>query len=155
VTIEAIEVVEVSLRDAVIDVRVDLRCGPGTYVRSLARDLGDRLGVGGHLHALRRTEAAGLRVDDSVTPEELEAAADEGRFTDHLLAVGALLPLPAVVLDADAAWKFVHGSIQSAPPGTPEGRVKVFDASDQLLGVGVAADAMLRPEKVVASELAS
>ena len=47
-----------------VDVAVDLHCGPGTYVRSIARDLGHALGCGGYLLALRRIEAAGLRVED-------------------------------------------------------------------------------------------
>jgi tRNA pseudouridine55 synthase len=155
VTIDSVDVVEIEPRDSVIDVRVDLRCGPGTYVRSVARDLGDRLGCGGHLHALRRTEAAGLLVDDAVTPEELEAAADEGRFADHLLAVGGLIPLPVAMLAAEGAWRFMHGSPPDAPPGTPDGRVKVFDGAERLLGVGLAADGRLQPEKVLPLDPAS
>ena len=94
VTVDAIDLLEVSAGDGWLDVRIDLRCGPGTYVRSIARDLGERLGVGGHLHALRRTEAAGLRVEDGITPERLEALAGEGRMSDAVQPVGALLPLP-------------------------------------------------------------
>src|SRR5688572_8234906 len=67
VTIDSIELLDVSAGDGWLDVRIDLRCGPGTYVRSIARDLGFQLGCGGHLHALRRTEAAGLRVEDGIT----------------------------------------------------------------------------------------
>jgi tRNA pseudouridine55 synthase len=153
VTIDAIALLEVVARDAIVDVRIDLRCGPGTYVRSLARDLGERLGTGGHVRALRRTEAAGLRADDAVTPAELEAAAEDGRFADRLLDVGALLPLPAMALDADATWRFMHGSAQAIAPDVPDGRVKVFDAAEgRLLGIGLASRAFLRPEKVLPVE---
>ncbi len=153
VTIDSIAVIRVEAHEAVVDVNVDLRCGPGTYVRSLARDLGDRLGCGGHLQALRRTEAAGLRIDDAVTPADLEKAADAGRLGELLIPVGSLLPLPIVVLDDGAAWRFAHGSSQEAEPGTPEGRLKVFDAAERLLGIGIASDGRLRPEKVIPSEI--
>ena len=126
-----------SAHDAVVDVGIDLRCGPGTYVRSLARDVGDRLGCGGHLRALRRTEAAGLRIGDAVTPEDLQRAADAGTLAERILSVGELLPLPAVALDPQAAWRFVHGSAQDAPAGANEGRVKVLGADARLLGIGL------------------
>ena len=133
-----------------VDVRVDLRCGPGTYVRSLARDLGDVLGCGGYLAALRRTEAAGLSVADAVTPERLEALAGEGRLSDALLPVGSLLPLPRIALDRSGADAFVHGSPQpfTAPA---EGRAAVFEG-ERLLGIGVIGDGVLRPEKVLPPE---
>jgi len=130
-----------------VDVRVELRCGPGTYVRSLARDLGERLGCGGYLAALRRTEAAGLSVADAVTPERLEALAGEGRLSEALLPVGSLLPLPHVALDRLQVQAFVHGSPQPLPD-VPDGRAAVFEAQS-LLGIGVVADGMLRPEKVL------
>ncbi len=62
VTVDSIELLDLNAGDGWLDVRIDLRCGTGTYIRSIARDLGERLGTGAHLHALRRTEAAGLRV---------------------------------------------------------------------------------------------
>ena len=149
VVIDSIEIAGVERHDTVVDVAIDLRCGPGTYVRSLARDVGDRLGCGGHLQALRRTEAAGLRIGDAVTPESLQEAADADTLAERLLPVGELLPLPAVVLTPQAAWRFVHGSAQDAPAGTDDGRVKVFDPDARLLGVGLAAGGQLRPEKVL------
>ncbi|MGZ8475637.1 MAG: tRNA pseudouridine(55) synthase TruB, partial [Candidatus Limnocylindria bacterium] len=71
VTIHALDVRTVDRGEGWLDVVVDVRCGAGTYVRSIARDLGERLGTGGYLRALRRTEAAGLSVDTAVTPERL------------------------------------------------------------------------------------
>jgi tRNA pseudouridine55 synthase len=151
VTVDAIEVLDVAAGDGWLDVRIDLRCRPGTYVRSIARDLGERLGCGGHLHALRRTEAAGLRVDDAVSPEHLESLAAEGRLAEALEAVGELLPLPRLSLGTDAAWRFVHGSAQAVSDGSP-GRVKVFDEGGALLGVGSLSGSELRPEKVIPTD---
>jgi tRNA pseudouridine55 synthase len=149
VTVDGIDVLSIDRGDGTIDVRIDLRCGPGTYVRSIARDLGERLGTGGHLHALRRTEAAGLSVNDAVTPAELEALVADGRLAEAILPVSDLLPLPRVVLDSDAAWRFVHGSEQ--PVATDSvGRVAVFGVGGgELLGIGQVAAGQLRPDKVL------
>ena len=149
VTVDAIDLVGLDEGDGWLDVSIDLRCGPGTYVRSIARDLGDRLGVGGHLHALRRTEAAGLRVDDARTPEQLEALASDGRLAEALRPVAELIALPSVSLEPDAAWRFAHGSLQRLGDGS-SGRVKVLDERGQLLGIGALDGGQLRPEKVVA-----
>ena len=149
VTVDGIELLDTERGEGTVDVRIDLRCGPGTYVRSIARDLGERLGTGGHLNALRRTEAAGLRVDDAITPAELEVLVADGRLAEAILPVSGLLPLPRVVLDTDAAWRFVHGSEQ--PVATDSvGRVAVFGAgAEELLGIGVVASGQLRPDKVL------
>ena len=148
VTVDAIELRDVTAGDGWLDVRVDLRCGPGTYVRSIARDLGARLGTGGHLHDLRRTEAAGLRVEDALTPERLEAMAAEDRLSDALRPVGELLQLPGLSLGTDAAWRFAHGSAQAVTDGSP-GKVKVFDAAGRLIGIGSLDGGELRPQKVL------
>jgi len=153
VTVDAIDLLGVERVDGRLDVRIDLRCGPGTYVRSIARDLGERLGSGGHLHALRRTEAAGLSVDDGIAPAQLELLAESGRLREAVLPVGDLLPLPRIVLDADPAWRFVHGSEQSVV-SAPAGRVAVFGAAGDLLGVGHVEGGLLRPDKVLPPDVA-
>ena len=154
VTVESLDVLAIEPGEQTTDVRIDLRCGAGTYVRSIGRDLGERLGCGGYLQSLRRTEAAGLHVDDAVSPEHLETLANGGRLADAILPVGDLLPLPRVHLDADAAWRFVHGSELTLRDATPGPRVAVFEGDD-LLGVGSLAGATLRPEKVLPLERAS
>jgi tRNA pseudouridine55 synthase len=149
VTVDSIDVLAVSGGEGWLDVRVDLRCAPGTYVRSIARDLGERLGSGAHLHALRRTEAAGLRAEDALTPEALEALAVDGRLAEALRPVGPLLSLPAMRLDSDAAWRFVHGATTQPIDDGASGRVKVLDEAGKLIGVGSVTGGELRPEKVV------
>jgi len=152
VTVDSIELLGYEEGEAWVDVRVDLRCGPGTYVRSIARDLGDRLGCGGHLVALRRTEAAGLRLDGAHTPDELERLADAGRLRDAILPVGGLLPLPRLALDAEQAVRFRHGSAVRLGGVTPAaGRHAVF-GDEELLGVGSVTGGMLQPEKVLATQ---
>ena len=154
VTIHSLELLAYDRDDDGAELRVDLRCGAGTYVRSLARDLGERLGCGGYLRALRRTEAAGLRVDAAITPERLEALAADGRLGDAILPVGDLLPLPHVILDADAAHAFRIGSAR--PLGdrpAADGRAAVFEGAE-LIGIGSVTSNLLQPEKVLPREAA-
>jgi tRNA pseudouridine55 synthase len=151
VTVESIEVEDISRTNEAVDVTIDLRCGPGTYVRSIARDLGEQLGCGGYLAALRRTEAAGLRVEDAITPGQLESLQAGGRLADALLPVAELLPLPQLRLSEQEADRFRHGSRIPVSDGPPSGRLAVFDARDQLLGIGTVAGGELQPEKVIQS----
>ncbi|HEX9610106.1 MAG TPA: tRNA pseudouridine(55) synthase TruB [Candidatus Limnocylindria bacterium] len=152
VVIEALVVQDVELGEGWLDVRVDVRCGAGTYVRSIARDLGERLATGGYLRALRRTEAAGLSLDGAVTPARLEELAAEGRIDAAIGPVGPLLPLPPVTLDEAAAWRFLHGAPQPlAAAPVDSGRVAVF-IGRRLLGVGSLDGGVLRPEHVVPEE---
>jgi tRNA pseudouridine55 synthase len=150
VTVEAIDLLELTRHDDHLDLRVDVRCGAGTYIRSLARDLGDRLDCGGYLASLRRTEAAGLRAGDAIDPIRLEALAAAGRLAEAIRPVGELLPLPRVELDAPAADAFRHGSARRLADG-PTGRVAVF-SDGVLLGVGTVAGGSLQPEKVLPLE---
>lgn len=152
VTVDAVALLGTEAGDAWLDVRIDLRCGPGTYVRSIARDLGQRLGCAGYLHALRRTEAAGLRVTDAITPQRLEALAEAGRLTEAMLPIAELLPLPRVQLAPAEAERFVHGSaVLLELDRAADGRTAVFGA-DELLGVGTLRGGLLQPDKVLAPQ---
>lgn len=157
VMVHAIEVLSLTAGAGWTDVIIDLRCGPGTYVRSIARDLGEVLGCGGYLRALRRTEAAGLRVREALSPEQLEALAGAGRLGEAVLPIADLLPLPRVQLSAPDATRFRHGSriavaADPASPNEPEGRRAVFDEGNELMGIGSVVGGELRPEKVLAPQ---
>jgi tRNA pseudouridine55 synthase len=148
VSISQIEVLEIQRADEALDVRFDLRCGAGTYVRSLARDLGERLGSGGYLKALRRTEAAGLRVDDARTPQQLEELTATGRLEEALLSPATILTLPRLELAPAAAAQFVHGSALRLPENRGAGRHAVFDG-ERLVGIGTVSAGLLQPNKVL------
>ncbi len=150
VVIERIDLLGWEVLPDAVDLRIDLRCGAGTYVRSLARDLGERLGCGGYLAALRRTEAAGLRAGTAVTPDRLEALAAADRLDEALLPVVDLLPLPRLALTSDEATLFQHGSsLRPRAHGADDGRHAVL-ADDRLLGIGHLEAGVLQPEKVIA-----
>lgn len=148
VTVEAIDILGSERGDQWLDLRCDIRCGAGTYIRSIARDLGDRLACGGHLHALRRTEAAGLRVDDAITPDRLEELDAAGQLARAILPVGPLLRLPELRLDAEAAGRFAHGSAVQMPGAAGQGRHAVF-GEGELIGIGILHDGLLKPRTVI------
>ena len=155
VSVDGIEVIAIVAGDGWTDVAIDLRCGPGTYVRSIARDLGAKLGCGGFLSVLRRTEAAGLRVEDARRPEELEALGEAGRLDEAVLPVADLLPLPRLRLSEPDADRFRHGSRirvfnDDVTAAGAERRRAVFDTGDRLLGIGSVIGGELQPEKVLA-----
>ncbi|HEX5579257.1 MAG TPA: tRNA pseudouridine(55) synthase TruB [Candidatus Limnocylindria bacterium] len=158
VTVQALDLRSITRSALTADVAVDLRCGPGTYVRSIARDLGLALGCGGYLLALRRTEAAGLRVEDGLTPERLEALREEGRLAEALLPVADLLPLPRLHLTDVEAQRFRNGSripLAGETDAGADGRRVVLDSADQLLGLGSVMAGQLQPEKVLARQAPS
>jgi tRNA pseudouridine55 synthase len=89
-----------------------IRCGSGTYIRSLARDIGESLGCGGHLVALRRIESGHFTLDDAVTLEQLDAASKAGTAHALLLPMDrAVANWPEVMLDEAHANKIRHGQV--------------------------------------------
>jgi tRNA pseudouridine55 synthase len=136
VTVHALDVVSCQGGEVVLDVR----CSAGTYVRALARDLGHALGTGGHLAALRRTDAAGFGLAGAVAWDDLTAAA-----ADRVTPLDALLPqFPAVVVGEEGAAAVRHGRdldrrlVTSGFPAPPApARLRVLDEQGRLLALAV------------------
>jgi tRNA pseudouridine55 synthase len=131
--------------------RLQIDCGKGTYVRSLARDLGERLGCGGYVSALRRTRV-GPFVAEQAVPLDADAAIAQARLLSPAMAASGL---PSVVCDETQLSRFARG--QAVPFGTrsgveigPDTTLGVFDAAGQFGGIGrTDSDARLvRPVKV-------
>jgi tRNA pseudouridine55 synthase len=120
----------------------------GTYLRSLARDLGRLLGTGAYLAALRRTGIGPLRVRQALRP-----AWETGcpGIADRVLGLEAIpLRLPTVVLDRDGGRLFSQGRPVPGPPGAVVGTVRALDAAGLLLGVAeVAVGGDLAPRTVL------
>ncbi len=77
VTISSLEIIQIRRLDDRIEVDIEVRCSAGTFIRAIARDCGDGLGVGGHLNSLRRTRIAGFGLDRAVTLEQLKSKSFE------------------------------------------------------------------------------
>jgi tRNA pseudouridine55 synthase len=148
VVIHAIEVEEVASPQA----RVRVVCGKGTYLRSLAADLGTALGCGAAVERLVRTRVGPFALADAVPWAELSdgpAAALAARVRP---AEAALSGWPSLRLDARAAGRFEHGqAAEIVPAGAGAGTlVRVHTAEGRLLGVGeVAPGGRTRPVRVL------
>lgn len=127
------------------DVRLRVRCSSGTYVRSLARDLGELLGVGAHLTELRRTGVGRFSVEDALAIEDLEDAARVARaWIDPLGALGHLL---RVEVDARAVTEIGRG--RTVPvEGALDGEPAAAAHDDTLVAVGEVRHGAFRPRKV-------
>ena len=88
---------------------LDVRCSKGTYIRTLAEDIGRALGCGAHLAGLRRTGSGPLTLDAAVTFEALEALSEAGRDALLLDADALIADCPEVRLDAENAARFLSG----------------------------------------------
>ena len=117
-------------------------CSSGTYVRSLAHDIGEALGCGGHLASLRRVAVGPWLVADGVSAEALANRPQELPPGAFIALSAAVLPFPQVALNPTAADHFTHGQevVVRETDGefTPGGQVAVSDRDGELLGVGQA-----------------
>jgi tRNA pseudouridine55 synthase len=134
---------------------LEVCCGKGMYVRTLAEDVGEALGCGAHLTGLRRTAIGDLTLAKAHTLAELEALAADGSrpdaVNDCLLPVDyLLLSLPAVFLDEAARERFTRGNPVRAEAGQGT-KIRVYGDEGGLLGVGeVKADGRLWPKRLLA-----
>ena len=134
-----------------IDLRVD--CGPGTYVRTLAQDLGQALGCGAYLSALRRTRSEPFGLEQALTPEVCEASAQERALEGRLISPEVALGLPTTRLAPPAlehlgqGREIAPGELQRATPGT---RFSALDSSGRFAGViELRADRRLWPVRML------
>lgn len=135
------------------DLILEIHCSSGTYVRSLAHDLGNAVGCPAHLHALRRTGCGPLSLEGAVDLDTLEASARERRWRSHLRPIADGLPeWPHAVVDAEGALVLAHGHSVDAPSGLrPTGTpVRVTTADGRFVAVATfdPTGRLLRPEKV-------
>ena len=123
---------------------LDIHCSKGTYVRSIAEDLGRALGCGAHVVCLHRTQAGPFFDSDSISLEQLRAERGEGRaetLDHHLLSIDATVQdLAAMTLSADSAYYFRQGNPIMDPQvyriGGEGDMVRVFAENGDFLGVG-------------------
>jgi tRNA pseudouridine55 synthase len=159
VEIEAIEIVAWDPPE----VAVEVRCGPGTYIRALARDVGQALGCGGYLSALRRTASGVFHVSDAVDLETLRAAFATGQVEALLHGIeAAFYDLPVLRLDADQALhlamgQYVEGAAELDHDDLvrahgPDGQFIALAFRDEESGAWRPRKVFVRPEEVTSSQ---
>ncbi|HVO41562.1 MAG TPA: tRNA pseudouridine(55) synthase TruB [Aggregatilineales bacterium] len=136
------------------DAELEITCSAGTYIRSVAHDLGAVLGVGAHLTALRRLRSGDLR--DLVAWEDLNRALADGSWTRYLLTERDLLAhIPAVHLDRPTADDVLHGrfvrlepDFQARSPDSEAILYRAYDPDDRFIALLERHESTLEPTKV-------
>ncbi len=136
------------------EVDIEMACSKGTYVRSVAEDLGAALGVGGHVKVLRRTRAGPFGIDRCVTFEQLEALkqADQVAEMDGLLlpADAALDEMPVLRLSESGGFYIRQGQPVMVPNAPCSGMVRIALETGEFLGVGeILDDGRVAPRRLV------
>ena len=126
---------------------VDVVCGPGTYIRALARDLGEALGVGGHLTALRRTRVGEWSIVEAFGWDQLETMTVEERLATLSPPARAVAHLSRTVVPESALDDLRCGKLvaSEAEDGDP---VAAFDQGGELLAIGAVSEGWFKPRKV-------
>ncbi len=109
VTVHDIELLDMQLAGEAPQLRLRVRCSKGTYIRTLGEDIGEALGCGGHLIALRRTATGPFGVSEATTLAALESMADDQRLLALRPVEDLLAGHERVTLDAEHAGRFLSG----------------------------------------------
>ncbi|MBI4470354.1 MAG: tRNA pseudouridine(55) synthase TruB [Acidobacteria bacterium] len=140
------------LPDGTMELVVEVICSAGTYVRTLAHDLGCRLGCGGHLQELRRLRSGSFTLENAITLSGPGKAGLGGGWRERLIPMDQIdLAMPALALTDEEARSISHGqtiAIELSPPGS---YVKMLSPEGGLLGIGEAdaAGRLLMPRVVL------
>jgi tRNA pseudouridine55 synthase len=139
ITVEAVTPATATLR---------IVCGKGTYVRTLAADLGDRLGCGGALESLQRTRVGPFTLAAAVSGADIRPGNAPALWARVLGADAALEGWPAVTLGDAETIAFLHGQAAGAP-GDGTGFVRVYDGAGRFLGIGDRRGGAVRPARIL------
>jgi tRNA pseudouridine55 synthase len=129
---------------------ISVRCSKGTYVRTLAEDIGAALGCGAHLQGLRRTAISRFSLDEAYTLPQLEAMTDAQRDA-CLLPVDAMLQeLPSLELDAVQVGRLAQGQRLGLDLNMPNGKIRMY-ANGEFIGLGELEGRRLAPSRLISS----
>jgi tRNA pseudouridine55 synthase len=140
IIIHALDILAVEGRDVTLNVI----CSKGTYIRTLCADIGQALGVGGHLYALERRRVGPLSIDDALTVDQAVAQAAIGTLSRHLITLDQVLErLPVLVLTGDQVRLALHGGavsphgMERLPFSAQPVSVRLHDQEGRLLAIGI------------------
>jgi tRNA pseudouridine55 synthase len=133
------------------------RVSSGTYMRSVAHEMGQKLGCGAHLESLRRTAVAEFNISDAHSVQQLQQAAQSGRVEEMFMHPRRLLPdFPAVTADEENVARIHTGRAVNLPDLSQARTVKVFRAQKELIAIATrVAGTLFHPSIVFSSEVRS
>lgn len=136
---------------------LDVECSKGTYIRSLAYDLGEALGCGAYLSALLRARSGPFRIEQSLTLEQLAEVIEQGQIANYLFPADyALQNYPALHLDEETAQRVLHGNAfhyqldMTISQTQHSALIRVYGASGHFLAIATwdAENGLWQPKKV-------
>ncbi len=132
---------------------ITVKCSKGTYIRTLAEDIGNVLGCGAHLSGLRRTATANYQIAQTITLAQFEAMLPAQRDLILLPADSAVQHLPAITLDADSTFYLQQGQAVWQSGVIPKGLIRLYDEQTQFLGLGEQqSDGKITPKRLLVSK---
>jgi len=137
-------------RYAGVEMEISVRCSKGTYVRTLAEDIGEALGCGAHLIALRRTAIAHFSLPEGYTLPQLTEMTDAQRLA-CLLQVDDLMPdMPRLSLDSVQIKRLAQGQRLGLDTGLPDGRIALY-GPEGFIGTGLQQGRRVAPDRLLAN----
>jgi len=145
VTISQLEVLEIRHIEKRVEIDIEVTCSAGTYIRAIARDCGDRLKVGGHLSALRRTRVAGFTTSGAVSIDALKSA--EFSTLDLADVARATFPVREIALDEKLELSFGR----TLKPNLGDGIFAGISSANELIALLSNVDGKAKPIAVFAA----
>lgn len=130
--------------------KIAVTCSKGTYIRTLAEDIGRELACGAHLIALRRTATAGYELNEAYTLDQIEAMTLEQRDKNLMPVDSAIDDLPKVELSEDQAYYLLQGQAIWKAGKVPAGDCRLYDQEDRFIGLGnLQDDGKIAPKRLL------
>jgi tRNA pseudouridine55 synthase len=148
VTVDKMDLVKFSYPEATFKIK----CSKGTYIRSLARDLGKACGSAGYVSQLRRTKVGSIGIDSAITVEDLQKRCNQGDADSCFTKISdVLVDIPHFHIQnkTESIKRFLNGNPIECK-ADKQGEHAVFDEEDKLLGIGRISMNMLHPKTIMA-----
>ena len=154
VEIKSIELLDLHPPGLTMDVTIRVLCSAGTYIRTLAEDIGKKLGVGAHLIALRRIRAGRCGIEQATTLEQIIGLSAAGKVGEIVLPMTQVLDFAELPIDEEEMQAICHGrSIRRSGPWADRERVSLCDSGRNLMAIAeyVEEEQALAPRIVLSS----
>ena len=132
---------------------ITVKCSKGTYIRTLAEDIGAQIGCGAHLIGLRRTATANYHINQAITIEQFEAMSVAQRALLLRPADSTVEHLPEITLDIDSAFYLQQGQAILHSGNIPEGLIRLYNEQGEFLGLGEQqSDGKIAPKRLIVNK---